>query len=689
MPKLPLSFGGGLDRSTGVMEVEPSSFEDLENVHLRIGRAERRKGLAEKVVISGEDAILAVHPVRSQGVGAILTYRASTREVRLWLTTVGASNDLTLIGVVWTLAATAPFPRVICADSYDKLVIAHDEPNYGVRKQTRWYDVAAGGTIQDLTADLYLPAGAPVPVYFRGVTRWLSYLVGWGYGTENPGDDNRPEILRISLPGEPLNFQPNHYFVAGQRGDPILWAGPAGNVLAVRKASESYDILGTSRANFDIRPSDNLYGVAASRLSLTIGDVNYFWSLDGPRRSMGGPSEDLALPLDLANHDTGPADYAFAAYRPDQKELEFIFGLTSYVLHLAENSPRWSIRPYGVLLSCAGVLYEAAGGSTALGPAAYPAVDGGATTQTDATTILLAWANVGTLTGGEYAEIWGQAEPTAAWTKLADNIPVAGATQIQSLSLLKPGRPYNLAVRFKSNGLYSGSYLGADPLGWPAVSRLAYQLQLPKPVLQAAIMADDGAHVSWTNGVTGLNVTLVFEVSRDGGATWVVEPVYWDINTATLVWPVTPEDSGSVVDMRIQFRTTWTVGAYSDPISAILGIEAPYGFVSVGACDGDNPTIRLEWNSLASGDIRIERRFTDGGGYVWMGTVAADLEEYVDASVIPGQRYIYRIRREVGLAFSPWVVGISVTAPNCGQPAGGGSGGPPGSSSGGIDQIPT
>ena len=42
--RISLPFGAGLDRATGVMEVEPASFRDLRNVVLFNGKAQARRG---------------------------------------------------------------------------------------------------------------------------------------------------------------------------------------------------------------------------------------------------------------------------------------------------------------------------------------------------------------------------------------------------------------------------------------------------------------------------------------------------------------------------------------------------------------------------------------------------------------------------------------------------------------------
>ena len=42
--KLPIPFGQGLDRATGVSQIQPTLFEDLREVILFAGKAQIRKG---------------------------------------------------------------------------------------------------------------------------------------------------------------------------------------------------------------------------------------------------------------------------------------------------------------------------------------------------------------------------------------------------------------------------------------------------------------------------------------------------------------------------------------------------------------------------------------------------------------------------------------------------------------------
>lgn len=362
-PRFPMNFGQGLDRETGSMAVEPSTYADLRNVHLGAGKAEIRQG--NKIIVAtpptGTDAVLAFHPIRSQNITVVITLTTATRLVQLWLMANDGST-CTLIGTIWTLPVGFAFPKVVTADSYDLLFIAHDEATYANRMVTRYFDPVAV-TINDLSVDLNRDTVAAA-VKFRGVVKHLAYIFGWGYGSEVAGQGDRPEIVRCCVPQEPLNWQPEHYWLAGQRNEPVLACSPTGETLAVRKAQESYVIFGTDRATFGIKPLDTKHGAIAARLSMTLGGENYFWSLDGPRFADGGPSSDLAIPLAVQEAAVSGKATAltptegFVAYHAPRREIWFVFGQWAYVLNLKdENQKRWSYHEFDQDVNCMGLVY--------------------------------------------------------------------------------------------------------------------------------------------------------------------------------------------------------------------------------------------------------------------------------------------------------------------------------------------
>lgn len=481
---IPVRFGRGIDRASGASSADESDFSDLRNVALGEGKAGLRKGMVVRNTLSlltsgaGTTDVLNITALRSVGVGAVISYNATNRKVSLWL----ASGDgLTILFVadLYTLSASAAFPRIIAEDSYGKLIIAHDEPSFAFRQNTKVYDPALA-TVSDLTADLNTVTPGAQPVKFRGVVRWLNYLVGWGYGTEDDGD--RPEIVRISIAADPTNFLPNNYFVAGQRGDAVLRCARSAGGLLVHKETENYIVRGSDRASFGIWPLDEKFGILGSRLSVTVGGVNYRWSADGPRSSSGGPSDDLALPLDIGGTLPDPiadptiGDYAFAEYLPQAREVVFCFGAWAYVLHLKNpNALRWSYRVFGVEPACLGALLDT--GGSILGPTIWPiigAVNGAYNTFDPH--LLVSYASSGAV-GAERVELWIRESTLATPWILAGERAALAADLFDLLGsglgggIVEAGKSYYTSLRFKLNSLASAPYASADASTWPAVSR--------------------------------------------------------------------------------------------------------------------------------------------------------------------------------------------------------------------------
>lgn len=529
--RIPLVFGSGLDRSSGVMAAEPSTFADLRNVHLHRGRAELRGGLLEKLAFDGDSIVIAEHPISSQGVGVAITYNTTTRNVGVHV--MAADGSLaTLIGTLWTLPAGSPIPIVICADSYDKLFVAHDEPDFDARQITKVYDPMSG-TISDLTGDLD-GDGMAAPIKFRGVTRHLNYLVGWGYGTEALTAQNRPEIVRVSLPGEPTVFKPEHYFIAGQRGDPVVICVAVGGSLAVRKAAESYEIIGYDRSTFGIRPLDTLYGCVEARLSVNVGIRNYFWSLEGPRMSLGGASEDLSLDLGL---DQAPVDalaavtntrYAFATYVPDKREVWFVFGRWVFTLHLSDDDLRWSYNEITTELISAGLLYSIEGVTGVGGPSAIPDFSGATygpdpVGNFDVSRVNAFFTVSGDLIGNEIAELWLRSKfDSAGWFKATELSPVVdGINQFPALDLPQLGVQYDTAVRLKSLGVYAPAYRGTPDL-WPTIARGDITTRIPQMDLfrppGGTSFADPGENGLRRKDAETLIMLFVASSHRDGEA---------------------------------------------------------------------------------------------------------------------------------------------------------------------------
>lgn len=364
--KLILPFGGGVDRKTGLTVVDPDAMADVRNAHLSRGQMELRRGIARRVLIEWGDDVLGIFSIRADGLAAVVVFEVASREVRLYV--VDGALNVDLIDTLWTLPAAASV-RVSAAESYSIIAFAHDEPEFGLRQATRIFD-AEQQTIVDLTSDLDRSTVAET-VRFQQVYSYLNYLMGTGYGTG--ADEDRPEVLRISKPGEPTVFVPEHYFLVGLQGEPIVGCGRSGDIFEVSKPSKSYKLIGYDHQTFGVRPLDENYGQLSSRLGVTVVNERFRWALDGPRVSQGGVSADVEPPLDLdgpAPDDAAPyprpfpydddLDDAFAFYDSVRGEVWFVFGWWAYILHLKDGpaARRWSYRTFDTYLLCAGLVYE-------------------------------------------------------------------------------------------------------------------------------------------------------------------------------------------------------------------------------------------------------------------------------------------------------------------------------------------
>jgi hypothetical protein len=474
-PTVSLVFGAGLDRESGILSADPQSFADLRNVEVRQGKVAVRKGLelATDLSLDGLGVtpmtdVALVQAFRARQLGVLVAYEAASRKVQVF--TAASSGVNPTFQLQWgVLDVDAGRPLFFGAESYRKVFLAHAMESLDKRLKTVWFDPDDTPVLQDLSADL--DGAGSADIFFRGVAKHLNYLMGWGYGTASDAD--RPEIVRTSLPGQPHVFNREHYFIVGTRGEPVV----NGMTLTrdgflVAKENELFLITGTNRSNFGWVGIDPSYGFAGARLGAVLNGVCYFWSSEGPRATSGGPSEDLAIPLDLAGPqpddlvELGPIGEGFAQYKPDTKQIEFIFGHRAYVLNLRiPSQPRWTYKEYGEELRCGGLFYV---GSTSAVPEGFP--ENVVLTAT-ASTLLVAWDNEDAV-GDEQVEIWLQVG-SGTWTRVR-SLTVDGDSQTETLTDddgVIPATLHTVALRFRRGLLYTDDYNDvSNPGSWPATS---------------------------------------------------------------------------------------------------------------------------------------------------------------------------------------------------------------------------
>lgn len=638
-----LALGGGLQRATGSFVVRPGQARDLRNVYARVDSLVVRKGLDLTATLLDEDEnpvshTIALHAQRSLRIGIAVGYQQNgTHGGKVYVyrvTAFGASPELLQVedtNWYWfQLAAGSPPPHIITDDTYGKVFLAHNELSLASRAQTVYYDPEEVMPVRDLVAD-FDGAGDDV-VKFMGVRRHLSYMLGWGFGSAS---EDRPEFVRASMPGEPLEWDAEHYWLAGQRGDPVLNVMPAAAGAVVLKAHELHVITGYDRATFGIQPLDTIAGLLASRLAVAVhGDV-IFWSHDGPRVTDGnGPSRDLGFNLDLQGLEpadlvtVGEIEDAFAAYIPTRKAVGMFFNRRVYVLCLDADQREWTYHELGQDAYSAGTLYV----DFAVAPVGYPRWISASPSDFTAT-VSVAHVNA---RGFEILELWLKPDG-GSWSRwLTTAVDLSKPLQDIAVSGLAADTDYEGALRYFSGGEYTPGYEGVTPDDWTAttapLSKGDFTTTLTTRVLDDPLWertsdTEEVMHLTWSEGPVD---DTDLEKSVDGGANWTaVTTIASGVSLYDYVVQAGEEET------YLQFRLKPSLGVlYSNEVEAWVGpaipIGAPFGYDPVTGASGvpgASPSFALFDIPLNGSTIQgLQYHEFEGFNMVWLDNVLASYD---------------------------------------------------------------
>lgn len=572
--RIAIPFGGGLDRYTGPAVVDRTAQEDVRNVHLADGWAHVRRGSVQVAELPGD--VVAGEQLRTEDVLILVVYDADTREVHVYRAASDGTNPLQ-IGKWFDLHESADEPpRVFMAEVAGLMFMAHDEEIFSRRAPTFYYDPIAG-TLKPLEAEWAHEGG----IRFRGVTAHLgAYLAGWGYGT---ADEARPELVRMSMPGEPTRFHPKFYEPIGQRGEAVIRCVSTGRTLVCFTSAQTWEHFGSDRSTFGARPADTKFGLAASRLAIEIDGAVYFWSRTGPRRTTGGLSEDLALPLDLRG--PSPADlvaegataYGFATYYPDEEEVLWVFGKRVYAFSLRTGRWRYDELPWApvaAILSQPGVNVD---------PGYEPGVAVNLRVVEDVAAgvlrdVTIAWDNV-EMIGDEILEFW--LNGGTGWT-LSGSAPVEPQEDQQhTFAGLAAGETYRLQIRARRGTFYREEYQSSNPDDWPEESLLEFTTGLAAPSIESAVWSRTSA----TQERIRLTIHPVYsdrdvQILRDGSVIATVTPsedpfVYDDVSDDEDLEDPNNEWGEQLYTYVVRHVYGENRSADSEPVSRWAGPDAP------------------------------------------------------------------------------------------------------------------
>lgn len=593
--RLPVIFGGGLDRATGVEAIERGRFADLRNFWPRDEKLALRGGMqppADALNMADVTDVVGIFPFEAEQAAVLVGWNRTTRDLTVWLAD-SVGGNAALIGT-WDTTGDDAVPRVTAAESYGKLFLAHEREEYNFRLHTVYFDpeLVIGAQLVTLEADLD-GSGTPAPVKFRGVKRHLDYLFGFGYGTD--ADANRPEVVRVSKPGEPTLFDKNHYLLAGARGDPVVALEPLGEELLVLKRGRAYTVTGSDQSTFGIKPREEVFGVVATRAAIVVGSEVFYWSEYGPRMiAAGSASQDLAGPLELDG--PSPTDLAaagenrdaFAFYEPAERAVCWAFpvldpaGETTrvYALSLRNPSkPRWAYVELTGAVACAGLLTESSVLFTAV--TAY-ATDVTLTDQGSVTdgqrTVRVAHTN-NLHAGNETIEVFRRVAG-GAWALFHSYAATGDPTQYVDLPGWQALDSYEVAIRYTRDGRATSGYSAADPDLWGAETaagaRAEIDVPCSVPVLTAAAWDRNGLGVgeitaAWTLAETG--VTFELEDAADPAGPFAVVTTAAALATGVVYEPPSGQ-YGTSRSFRVLAKRGSTRSTASNVVTTLLGVDA-------------------------------------------------------------------------------------------------------------------
>lgn len=688
MPRatIPLAVGRGMDRATGLVQVQPQAPVDTQNVYARDAKMAVRPGLGGTIYppLQWGTDILAIVPIKATGDELFAVYDRTSREIRIFRLDPDIPEMQELLsppnGLWGTLSALADFPVVTAAEADGIVFFAHDEGEILFRLETVYYTPNFAspdlpGTLTVLTANLVGDGGTDDPVYFRGVIAYLDYMCGWGFG--NTDDPDRGDILRLSLPTQPTIFSPENYAIFGAKKDPIRGCIPTVDVLAVGKGNESYKLVGTNPDTFIPVLLDARYGVVSSRCAVNIGGIGYWWSIDGARQVMPDGTQPIAQPLELISPlpadfpDLGPSRTCFVTYDRRRYLLEWLFPTLetaavrtpTFALSLWNpKDPRWTFFVREQCLGCAGEIFVS---DDAVAPAptgyvsAVSGTDVGIASDARYRSVRLDWTNNGAL-GDETVEIYAKPDG-GAWSVVL-SVPVSGATQSATVSTLLPLTKYFFGLKYVRGTRSAAGYSG-DPDSWTAGTAADSQTD-------ATTTSDDVAWVSgdFVDASTPVNLQwssaqleAPYLLEKDPGTGFVT--VVADYVGTSYPYTIPPAELGTTVTFRVTAQRGAIVGPVAVPdldVPMFLTIGTPAWISAVWSAPLGYAA--LHWSAASHATSYFLEKTTDGGAS-WspVATIGTTTYNYVPVPAELNTTVGFRVTGKNGATSGPTSTTQNVT----------------------------
>jgi hypothetical protein len=357
----------------------------------------------------------------------------------------------------------------------------------------------------------------------------------------------------------------------------VISCHPAAETLICFKESETWELYGDSYLDFGQRRIDALYGMLQPRLAVNVEGAVFAWTNEGPRVfAPDGTSEGLEIPLELTLPEPfdlpnkGEDEYAFAVYMPVYRSIWWVFGKRVYSLYIrVAGDWKWGYQELGFTAMCGFRLPQSGWGLTEP-PTGYPSSPS-AGSITDTTIELTSTNNA--QDGDESMEIWLKPGGGSWALHVTKPVSVAG-TQAWTLTGLKAGWYYEVAVRYKRGPYYTFGYEASSPDSWPAgckgsfTTTLASLPTIDSLVWYRASVSVEQVLVTITSPYTGTDYDV--ELRRGGGLVYTFSDI---TGTEGYYDQAISAEADNEYDCRL--RTPYVDGAYTAAASCWGGPIAP------------------------------------------------------------------------------------------------------------------
>ncbi len=413
--------------------------------------------------------------------------------------------------------ASAP-ARPVMAEIWEKMFLADATTSISSRNELLGIDQS--GTVT--SPSFAFGAGSASPLFPYCVEEYNGVLFIAGYGSEDVGDLDRPEMLRHSFlarsPDAANGFDTNAFNLIGAKGQRITALRKGRGLLLVAKENEFYRVSGFGKAfagwQYQVEQVENTQALGITNPKALAFAEGFWWgvSASGPVRTDGFSVDSLVGPRQPDWRGIDNVGEAWVRYHPERRLMLFGLHPTEAESGRSTTFP-WRIWAWDILrevwqpdLEFGADLFDASTITTATaeGPSAAPSSPSTGSETTSGYTG--SWTNGDATADTEY---WEKKTSGGTWTLVS---VVAAATALLARTGLDNHETYFWRVRHTKNGVKSD---------WDVEAGTSAQTLIAAPGCVASqVGVSSTIEVELTQNADGTDVEVQRQVDGGGFSVW-------------------------------------------------------------------------------------------------------------------------------------------------------------------------